>query len=628
MQTRKASLEIPRQYRFLSIAAKGDATRASAIDEEARTVELAFSSEFVVQRWFGSEVLDHSAAAVDLGRLNDGGAVLWNHDTDGIIGVVEAARVDGDRVARARIRFGTSDKAEQIWRDVVAGVIRHVSVGYEINELTIENPDTSAEAYRATRWTPLEISLVSVPADPTVGLGRAKDASARAVPVIDSKRSETTTHQPEIIIVSDNTTKTAEPGDEVFKKRVAGILRLAEAYAAFIKPGDEARAIADGADLEAFQEKIMQRMQSGVTDVTAKSVGATTKELARYSLINAIRAQLPANAGGVAPGFEMELSRAMAKALGRDPEGMFVPPEFFSGKRDFLAGTSSQAGNLIQTDVMDSMFTDVLRPALVLGRLGITILPGLRSNVAIPRKTVAGTLAMLTEVAGATETQPTTAQATLSPKRVSAFVEPSKQAIIQGEVGIEAMLRDDLLSGAAVKLEDQGINGTGTSGEATGIRTVSGIGAVVGGTNGAALAWSHVTGLEAACANANAAATAKAGYLMNTKTVNTAKNTQKAANLPFIWDNGEMPLNGYRAGITNNVPSTLTKGTAVGTASAFGFSSDWSMFCLGLFGGLDVTVDPYTLATTGQLRITLNQFFDWACRQPGAFAFSADILTP
>ena len=80
--------------------------------------------------------------------------------------------------------------------------------------------------------------------------------------------------------------------------------------------------------------------------------------------------------------------------------------------------------------------------------------------------------------------------------------------------------------------------------------------------------------------------------------------------------------------MTNNVPSNLTKGSSSGVCSSAIFSSDWSMLCLGIFGGLDMTVDPYSLATTGQIRITLNQYHDWACRQPGAFASSDDLLTP
>lgn len=422
----------------------------------------------------------------------------------------------------------------------------------------------------------------------------------------------------------------AASGDAKFRDNVATITRLAASYGDYVRAADIGKAIADGADPQKFNELIMERMKSGATDVTtAASLGMSAKEVKRYSFLRAIQSMIPGSAADA--GFEREVSRTIAKNCGREAEGIFIPEDLFAAggaQRDFTAGTSTEAGNLIQTDVMGSMFTDVLRPALVLARMGATILPGLRGNVAIPRKTVAGTLAMLAEIAAATETQPTTGQVSLSPKRIGAYVEPSKQSIIQSEIGIEAMLRDDLVSGNAVLIENQGLNGSGSGANCRGIRNVSGIGSVVGGTNGLALSWGHVTGLEAACANANAGMTDRAGYITNTKVVNAAKNTLKAAGLTFIWDNGERPLNGYRAGITNNMPSNLTKGSSSGVCSSLLFSSDWSMVVLALFGGLDITVDPYSLATTGQVRITLNQFIDWACRQPGAFSAMDDVLTP
>ena len=97
-------------------------------------------------------------------------------------------------------------------------------------------------------------------------------------------------------------------------------------------------------------------------------------------------------------------------------------------------------------------------------------------------------------------------------------------------------------------------------------------------------------------------------------------------NLPFIWANGDTPVNGYRVGITNNVPSNLTKGTATTICSAAFFSSDWSMSVIGLFGAPDVTVDPYTKADTGEVKITINAFADSGVRQPGAFAKCEDLL--
>ena len=147
------------------------------------------------------------------------------------------------------------------------------------------------------------------------------------------------------------------------------------------------------------------------------------------------------------------------------------------------------------------------------------------------------------------------------------------------------------------------------------------------GTNGAAVSWADFVNLESACANSNAEPDRLAGYLTNTKVRGKAKQVQKGTNLPFIWDAGAQPLNGYRVAVSNNVPSNLTKGTSTTVCSATIFSSDWSMGVLGLFGAPDITVDPYTKADTGQVKITLNQFMDFGVRQPAAFAKIEDQLT-
>jgi hypothetical protein len=132
--------------------------------------------------------------------------------------------------------------------------------------------------------------------------------------------------------------------------------------------------------------------------------------------------------------------------------------------------------------------------------------------------------------------------------------------------------------------------------------------------------------LESACANSNAEPDTLAGYVTNTKVRGKLKQTQLGTNLPFIWQNGPQPVNGYRVGITNNVPSNLTKGTSTTVCSATLFSSDWSMAVVGLFGAPDVIVDPYSKADTGQVKITLNQFSDMGIRQPAAFAKIVDQL--
>lgn len=607
------------------------ALRAGMVDPETREVEFSFSSEAPYERWWGIEILGHGSGEVDTSWVASGRApFLSNHDTCEQIGIITRAWLDSrKKQCRAVARFGKSDDAEAEMQDAQDGVRVNISVGYEIRELELVKKDGDVPTYRVTDWLPLECSLVSIPADMTVGLGRSVtvETPAPAVPATPAQpRKEQTMTQAEKPLA----------GDEAFRANVRTIQMLAKAYGQYLKPSDVADAVADGADTEKFNALCMERVKSGATDATTMAaIGVTPKEQKQYSFLRMVQSQIPGMA--VDAGFEKEISTAIGGVLGKGAEGLYVPVDVMLAdlygrregeKRDFNVGTSSQAGNLVQTSVSAEMWTDVLRPWLVLAQLGVTILPGLRDNLAVPRKTVAGTLAALTEVAAASETQPTTALPTLSPKRISAFVEPSKQAIIQSTMAIEPLLRQDLMDGAAVLLENQGINGDGSSPNARGIRNVSGIGSVVGGTNGANWSWALAVALETACANANAQSGVRAGYLSNTKVRGTSKTTQKASNLPFMWDNGDFPLNGYRAGITNNVPSNLTKGTSSGVCSSVIFGADWSMFVMGLFGGLDITVDPYTLATTGQIRITLNQYFDFLCRQPGAFASADDILTP
>ena len=400
------------------------------------------------------------------------------------------------------------------------------------------------------------------------------------------------------------------------------IATLAEQYAKYLGPNDAAEFIRNGRSAESFKDFLIEKIQTKHTDTSAIALGLAPKEVKRYSLGRALTAAVLGDWREA--GFERECSEATAKIMGRAPEGFYLPPEVF--KRDFNVGTGSEAGNLVATDLRGDLFTDVLRNNLVMGQLGARVLSGLTGNVDLPRKITASTIGTLSEIGSASETNPTTAKVTLSPKRASAYVEVSKQALIQSAVALESMIRDDLVMSTAVHIENQCFNGTGTAPQMTGLRYTASIGTVVGGTNGAAPAWSHFVDLETACAVANAEPDRLAGYAINTKTRGKTKQTQMGTNLPWIWQNSAQPVNGYRAAVTNTLPSNLTKGTSTTVCSAAIFGSDWSMATIGLFGAPDVTVDPYTKADTGQVKITLNQFADFGCRQPACFAKIEDLL--
>ncbi len=630
-------------------------TRTAIIEQRAASddglVEIAISSEAPYERWFGIEVLRHDATAIDMTRLGDGRhPLLLNHDTDAQIGVVKSVAIGDDKVLRGNVQFSRSALGSEIKKDVQDGIRSHVSVGYFIDE--IEEMDDEGKPVRkltgdefmremreahgddfyrsglaaarakgdtpptfvVTRWTPFEASIVPVPADVTVGVGRSAgvDAPPKEAPAA-----------PPLIIVEKKMSDTQKTPAELEIERRDGIQALAEQYAKWLDPKDGPDAVRNGRSVEQFKDFIIGKMESRHTDTSALHIGLNPAEVKRYSFGRALVASITGDWSKA--GMELECSRAVEKIMGRAPEGFYIPLDAF--KRDFNVGTAAEAGNLVATNLRTDLYTDALRNAMVMGKLGVRFLTGLSANLDLPRKTTAGTLGMLTEIGSASETAPVTAKATLSPKRIGAFTEVSKQALIQGAMSLEDMIRDDLVTGAAVLLEYQCINGAGTGAEIKGLRNVTGIGTVVGGPNGLAPAWSHMVDLESKCADANAEPDRVSGYLLNTKLRGKLKQTQFATNLPFIWQNGEQPVNGYRAAVTNNVPANLTKGTSTTVCSSALFSSDWTMATIGLFGAPDVTVDPYSKADTGQVKITLNQFADMQHRQPAALSKIDDLIT-
>ena len=151
-------------------------------DGNERRFELSFSSEEPYGRWYGTEILDHSDGCVDLGRLQTIGVLLFNHKVDRVVGRIEKAWVEDGR-GKAIVVFDDDDDSEVIRKKVESGTLKGVSVGYAVSvwEEVAANKQSkdgrfSGPCFIAVRWEPLEISIVSVPADSTVGVGRSINA--------------------------------------------------------------------------------------------------------------------------------------------------------------------------------------------------------------------------------------------------------------------------------------------------------------------------------------------------------------------------------------------------------------------------------------------------------------------
>jgi len=246
-------------------AERSFAVQRAAIDQTARTVELAFSSEEPYDRYWGREILDHSKKSVRLSRLKSGGPLLCDHETDDLVGVIESVRIDADLVGRAVVRFGKSERAEEVWQDVLDGIRRCVSVGYVIHKAQlVETGDTAIDTFRVTDWEPYEISLVSVPADTTVGIGRAMEdspvvhLSASTPPIASpSPIQEKTMEQNTQAVDQAALEARAAEATKAESRRVNEILTVGEDHADIGGLALARAAIKDGTTVADFQSKLL-----------------------------------------------------------------------------------------------------------------------------------------------------------------------------------------------------------------------------------------------------------------------------------------------------------------------------------------------------------------------------------
>lgn len=615
--------------------------RAAAADfqvgEDERTIEFPFSSEFPVARYFGNEILDHTREAVDLARLNDGAPLLFNHDPGKVVGVVERAWIDGQKKrGYVAVKFSRNAFAQEVLADVKDGVLRNVSVGYQIADM-----EQRGEDFVATRWSPYEVSVVSIPADPTVGVGRALDAQPAAT-------AASTTPQPEPEVPMENTpdisavrAEAAAEAAKAERSRIAGITALTEKHGM----ADLGRQLIDGGrSLDEARAAVLDKL--GIKPVeTVAPVEMAAQERASYSITAGIRAMLTGDWSSREAGLVRDLSREVEKSgVAKTTErSFFVPFSALNQRATYVTSGATTGGNLVATDLMAQDFIEFLRNNAVMLQLGVRTMPGLVGNVAIPRRSgVASTYYLSTQTTAITQSESTFDQVTLAPKNLAALSKYSRQTLLQGTPGIEELVRRDLTDGINLAIDLGILNGSGSSGQPTGIMQTSGIGSVAMGTNGGAITLEKVVDLETAVMNVNGAVNpGNVAYLTNYKVLAALKKLRAGGSTtgdgPFLFNTdgaslgrGPTPgtLNGYPLAPTNQVPSNLTKGSSSGVCSAL-LMGDFSQAIVGFWGnGLEITVgedqDDFSKALTSVRGIVT---YDVAVRDPKSFAAILDITT-
>ncbi len=631
------NLKVGKQFRGFII------DRAS-VDDKKRTVELSFSSEEPVERWWGMEILDHKKSSVNLRRLKRGGALLIDHDMKNQVGVIEEVTVDeADLKGRASVRFGRSAKAEEIFQDVLDGIRSNVSVGYQIDEVVLEKEEKNKPStYRVTHWEPYEISLVSVPADISVGVGRSDedgkeiDVKLNKYPDVKPKEERKMEKCPKCAAnMVDGKCPACEAqreieaktGKEVAKFDAAeherGRISAIEKFAKINNIDDRTKDewVRQGYTLEQVANDILKIKEQRDRVTPKTQIGMTEMETRRFSLVKAIIASKDQDWRNAQ--FELECSRAVAQRIGKvvDPNKFYVPFEVLerpvdlsgvrkmTGQRD-ISVASGGGAYLVSTDNIG--FIEILRNRSVAFRMGVTRLTGLMGNVTIPKQTGAATAYWLSaETTQIGETQQTFVQVALTPKNVGAYTEISRQLLLQSSPAVEGIVSDDLARVVAIAADLAVLNGSGSAGQPQGIIGTGGIGGVTGGS----LAYAGVLEFQADVAASNVVPL-RGGYVGTPAVAAVLMAEMKVANdySPCwegnIWD-GSMV--GFPAMSSMQLPTANL---------IFG---DWSQIVVGEWGVLEVEVNPYANFQAGIIGIRAIYSMDVGVRYAAAFSLATGV---
>ena len=629
--------------------------RKEDINIEDRIIELTFSSEIEVTRygWFGDswiEILDHQTESVQLERIRAAGPLLVMHDRGQQVGVVESVEIT-DGKGKAKVRFGKSGFAEEIFQDVQDGIRKTVSVGYLIHEVKLETErDDAPDIYRITNWEPMEISLEPTPADYSIGVGRENENQIlHPVKILNNNSTKTERNfemkkikiaDPEnpgqFIEVDENdpravaqrsqeSTPAVAPVDQnqvrqetasAEQKRVNAILLTGKRLNLSDDMVNKAIANPDVSveqfNRDAWAEVDKRKGPDGShVDTNEANLDLSNRDISKYSLLRAIQAQMKSDWSRA--GFELECSKAVEKMFNREAQGFFVPHDILVRKNDpgglfqRELTTSGDGAGLVGTVQMPENFIEALRNRARVIQLGAFMLTGLSGNISIPKQTGAATAYWVTEGSDVTTSDSAFGEVALSPKTVGARTPYTRNMLLQSNPSVEALVMNDLINVLALAVDNGALNGSGASGQPTGIANTSGIGSVTGTT----LGWAGVVEFETDVAAANADIDAMA-YLTNATVNGILKTREKATNTAqFLQMNNEM--NGYPVSISNQV------------SSGDMFFGVWSQLVLAFWGALDILVNPYTNAASGGVIIHAFQSVDVGVRHAAAFSYSSNI---
>lgn len=640
-------LVLPKLYRTCDM----DMQRV-ADDDGIKRYDVSVSSEAEIERWFGTEVLVHDTKAVDMRRLRSGAPVLIEHDIRDQIGVVERAYLK-DRKLRAVLRFSGNSRGQEVARDVEDGIRRNLSVGYITRKVEVEEDKNGTKKYRAVRWEPGEISVVSIPADITVGVGRAADA-AHMYPV------EVLPAEKEQVMGDQEKPAGTEPAVEVTVATQAAldgaeIRSMCEANGV---PGEADKFIREGKSPADVGYALFKRFgketkkaainppaaeHPKVDEVVDHVSGLSARDRKRYSYARAL--QVACGMLDKSTPFDGIEAAVHQHLLRNKPHfyqhrgGLFVPMDLRTTEQQWADREKRALDSKVATKGVELVFDvpgeliELLRARAAVIALGARSLTGLAGPVAFPKQTGAGTAYWVGENPGANVTASDAALGlvTLQPKTLQSTTSYSRQLLAQASVDVESLVRQDLAAIHALAVDRAAIHGQGAAGEPTGIYKAPDVQAkAMGGVPD----FPKLVDMIGLVADKNATL-GTLGWITTALMAAVLRRTPEhttATMADWVWQgtlevNGNGSIAGYRAIATNQVSKLMTGSDATGGTEHGIVFGNWADLLVGLFGSLELVVDPYALKKQGMIEVTSFQMADLILRHGESFAKSTGATT-
>lgn len=535
---------------------------------------------------------------------------------------------------QVEVEYDDDPLAEKIYRKITKGMIRNVSIGYSIQELKLDDP--KKEVYRAIKWTPLEVSMVSIPADASVGIGRSESGIEYTVKIIsdniDTEIAENL--EPEnhrgIEVAKENIEQSIDDAKEILAMgEKCGDLGLAHELIRSNTPLPEAR--------NKFLEKLSGVAPKPLADsIGDMSIGLSPKEQKRYSLLKIARSAIRDSGNPVDISFEREVSNAVAKTMGMEPRGFFIPMGDLSFDpknmvREQAVGTPSFGGNLVQTDLYEQNLVRFLVNNTAVLQLNPTQFTGLTGNFDVPRETNELGANWVGEGGEGDLSTATTDLIEFRPKQITSRTSLTRLMMQQSSLSVENWLRAKMISKLGLMIDLAAIKGTGSQFQPLGILNESGVSTLSLGTNGGAITFDNLINAEQKLVDNNALF-GNLGYV-TTPSVFGVLRKVKSTTGAYLWQGADNPLytavRGSFSGIpvaqTNQMPSNLVKASGSNLHSLI--LGNWQDFAIALWGVLDVVPNPYGVTyASGGVELRAFQSIDMHVLQPKSFFKYTDIV--